>query len=195
MRIKFPGKSKEEAEVLLDEILDNWKYHKPKVATYWLVKLDSTKQRKVLDIVRAQVRAIVQRVRRTQDVETLRPYRIFNRVFSRLLWSHGQGLWNSFSNSGSLWETMLNRNSTGITPLELQCCQRLVQLCKDCLLLVYHYAADFKGSLPGFILEWEQHRSLPPSGLQLTMKTLPTGFGCVSLPRSRSLYTGRLGQR
>ncbi|GCC38160.1 hypothetical protein chiPu_0016672, partial [Chiloscyllium punctatum] len=46
MKIKFPGKSNEEAEVLLDEILDNWKYHKPKVASYWLVKLDSTKQRK-----------------------------------------------------------------------------------------------------------------------------------------------------
>lgn len=29
------------------QILDNWKYHKSKVASYWLVKLDSTKQRKV----------------------------------------------------------------------------------------------------------------------------------------------------
>ncbi|XP_078264211.1 tubulin polyglutamylase TTLL7 [Rhinoraja longicauda] len=150
MRIKFPGKSNEEAEVLLDEILDNWKYHKPKVATYWLVKLDCTKQRKVLDIVRVHVRSIVQRVWKAQDVETLRLHRIFNRVFSRLLWSHGQGLWNCFSNSGrSTWETMLNRKGDGVTPLELQCCQRLVQICKDCLLLVYRYAADFKGSLPG----------------------------------------------
>lgn len=31
----------------LPQILDNWKYHKSKVASYWLVKLDSTKQRKV----------------------------------------------------------------------------------------------------------------------------------------------------
>lgn len=29
------------------QILNNWKYHKPKVASYWLVKLDATKQRKV----------------------------------------------------------------------------------------------------------------------------------------------------
>ncbi|XP_051866628.1 tubulin polyglutamylase TTLL7 isoform X2 [Pristis pectinata] len=198
MRIKFPGKSNEEAEVLLDEILDNWKYHKPKVASYWLVKLDSTKQRKVLDIVRTNVRSIMQRVWKVQDVETLRLYRIFNRVFSRLLWSHGQGLWNCFSNSGrSSWETMFNRNVEGITPQELQCCQRLVHLCKDCLLLVYRYAADFKGSLPGFVHEWDEHRSLPPSGFQLTVKTLPTGFGRSSagLPRSRSLYTSRLGQR
>lgn len=29
--------------------MDNWKYHKTKVASYWLVKLDSVKQRKVSD--------------------------------------------------------------------------------------------------------------------------------------------------
>ncbi|XP_062920843.1 tubulin polyglutamylase TTLL7 isoform X3 [Mobula hypostoma] len=197
MRIKFPGKSNEEAEVLMDEILDNWKYHKPKLASYWLVKLDSTKQRKVLDIVRTNVRAMLQRVWKVQDVETLRLYRIFNRVFNRLLWSHGQGLWNCFSNSGrSSWETMFNRNVEGITPQELQCCQRLVHLCKGCLILVYRYATDFKGSLPGFVHEWEEHRSLPPSGVQLTMKTLPMTFsrGSAVLPRSRSLHTGRLGQ-
>ena len=27
--------------------MENWKYHKPKVASYWLVKLDSMKRRKV----------------------------------------------------------------------------------------------------------------------------------------------------
>ena len=29
--------------------MENWKYHKPKVASYWLVKLDSMKRRKVSD--------------------------------------------------------------------------------------------------------------------------------------------------
>ncbi|XP_069795454.1 tubulin polyglutamylase TTLL7 isoform X2 [Narcine bancroftii] len=199
MRIKFPGKSNEEAEVLLDEILDNWKYYKPKVASYWLVKLDSTKQRKVLDIVRTNIRSTAQRVWKVQDVETLRLYRIFSRVFSRLLWSHGQGLWNCFSNSGSRssWETMFNRNVEGLTPQELRCCQRLVQLCKDCLILVYRYAADFKGSLPGFVHECDDHRSLTTSGFQLATKALPPAFSrnSVGLPRSRSLHTGRLSQR
>ncbi|XP_067892442.1 tubulin polyglutamylase TTLL7 [Heterodontus francisci] len=196
MRIKFPGKSNEEAEVLLDEILDNWKCHKSKVASYWLVKLDSVKQRKVLDIVRANIRSIFQRVWKVHDVESLRLYRIFNRVFNRLLWSRGQGLWNSFSNSGSSWETMFNRSAETATPQELQCCQRLVQLCKDCLLVVYRFATDSKGSLPGFSHEWEDNRYLPPPGFQLTMKTLPTGFGRSStgLPRSRSLYMSRPNQ-
>ncbi|XP_041063777.1 tubulin polyglutamylase TTLL7 [Carcharodon carcharias] len=196
MRIKFPGKSNEEAEVLLDEILDNWKYHKPKVASYWLVKLDSTKQRKVLDIVRTNIRSIFQRVWKVHDVESLRLYRIFNRVFNRLLWSRGQGLWNCFSNSGNSWETMFNRSAETSTSQELQCCQRLVQLCKDCLLVVYRYAADSKGSLSGFSHEWEDNRYLPPPGYQLTTKTLPTGFSRspTGMPRSRSLHTGGLNQ-
>ncbi|XP_038649599.1 tubulin polyglutamylase TTLL7 [Scyliorhinus canicula] len=196
MRIKFPGKSNEEAEVLLDEILDNWKYHKPKVASYWLVKLDSTKQRKVLDIVRTNIRSIFQRVWKVHDIESLRLYRIFNRVFNRLLWSRGQGLWNCFSNSGNSWETMFNRSAERSTSQELQCCQRLVQLCKDCLLVVYRYAADSKGSFSGFSHEWEDNRYLPPPGYQLTMKTLPTGFSRSStgMPRSRSLYARRLNQ-
>lgn len=29
------------------QIQDNWKFHKPRVASYWLVKLDSIKRRKV----------------------------------------------------------------------------------------------------------------------------------------------------
>lgn len=47
MRIKFPGKTDEEAEQILDKIITDWKFHKPRVASYWLVKLDSIKRRKV----------------------------------------------------------------------------------------------------------------------------------------------------
>ena len=47
MRIKFPGKSDMEAEHILDKIMEDWKFHKPRVASYWLVKLDSIKRRKV----------------------------------------------------------------------------------------------------------------------------------------------------
>uniref|UniRef100_A0A4W6E463 Tubulin tyrosine ligase-like family, member 7 n=1 Tax=Lates calcarifer TaxID=8187 RepID=A0A4W6E463_LATCA len=149
MRIRFPGKTEEEAEAVLDEILDNWKYHKPKVASYWLVKLDSTKQRKVLDIVRTNVRSALQRIWREPDVESLHLYRLFNRVFNRLLWSHGQGLWNCFSNTGSSWETIFSKSSEVVSPQELQCCRRLVQLCRDCLLVVYKFVSESRGSLTG----------------------------------------------
>ncbi|XP_064189483.1 tubulin polyglutamylase TTLL7 [Anguilla rostrata] len=196
MRIRFPGKSEEEAEMVLDDILDNWKYHKPKVASYWLVKLDSTKQRKVLDIVRTNVRSALQRIWREPDVDSLHLYRLFNRVFNRLLWSHGQGLWNCFSNSGSSWETILNKSSEAVSPVELQCCQRLVQLCRDCLLVVYKFVADSRGSLTGLSPEWDDTRYLLPVTSQFIMKWPSSSFGRVSsaLPRSRSLFTTRMGQ-
>uniref|UniRef100_A0A3Q1I3P3 Uncharacterized protein n=1 Tax=Anabas testudineus TaxID=64144 RepID=A0A3Q1I3P3_ANATE len=160
MRIRFPGKTEEEAEAVLDEILDNWKYHKPKVASYWLVKLDSTKQRKVLDIVRTNVRSVLQRIWREPDVESLHLYRLFNRVFNRLLWSHGQGLWNCFSNTGSSWETIFSKSSELVSPQELQCCRRLVQLCRDCLLVVYKFVSESRGSLTGLSPEWDDTSSL-----------------------------------
>ncbi|KAM7409509.1 hypothetical protein PAMA_001138 [Pampus argenteus] len=158
MRIRFPGKTEEEAEAVLDEILDNWKYHKPKVASYWLVKLDSTKQRKVLDIVRTNVRSALQRIWREPDVETLHLYRLFNRVFNRLLWSHGQGLWNCFSNTGSSWENIFSKSSEVVSAQELQCCRRLVKLCRDCLLVVYKFVSESRGSLTGLSPEWDDTR-------------------------------------
>ncbi|KAK0152830.1 Tubulin polyglutamylase TTLL7 [Merluccius polli] len=160
MRIRFPGKTEEEAEAVLDEILDNWKYHKPKVASYWLVKLDSTKQRKMLDIVRTNVRAALQRVWREPDVESLHIHRLFSRVFGRLLWSHGQGLWNCFSNTGSSWESVFSKSSEVVSPQELQCCRRLVQLCRDCLLVVYKFVSESRGSMSGLSPEWDD-TSLP----------------------------------
>uniref|UniRef100_A0ACB8F484 Tubulin polyglutamylase ttll7 n=1 Tax=Sphaerodactylus townsendi TaxID=933632 RepID=A0ACB8F484_9SAUR len=140
-------------------ILDNWKYHKSKVASYWLIKLDSVKQRKVLDIVRASVRSILQRIWRVSDVECLHLYRLFNRVFNRLLWSHGQGLWNCFCNSGTSWETIFSKSTEAVTADQLQCCQRIVELCKQCLLVVYKYSTDSRGSLTGINPDWDDTRS------------------------------------
>ncbi|XP_032217762.1 tubulin polyglutamylase TTLL7 [Nematostella vectensis] len=146
MRIKFPGKTDEEAEMILQNILENWKFHKPRVASYWLVKLDSIKRRKVIDIVRTNVRAILQRVWRSSDVDSLRLCRIISRVFNRLLWSHGQGLWNCFSNLGNSWETIFSKSTEVLSSTEMSCCRRVVQLCRDCLLIVYQFAADAKAA-------------------------------------------------
>uniref|UniRef100_A0A3B1KDB9 Tubulin tyrosine ligase-like family, member 7 n=1 Tax=Astyanax mexicanus TaxID=7994 RepID=A0A3B1KDB9_ASTMX len=198
MRIRFPGKSEEEAEAVLNEILNNWKYHKPKVASYWLVKLDATKQRKVLDIVRTNVRSVLQRIWREPDVDSLRLYRLFSRVFNRLLWSHGQGLWNCFCSSGrSSWESIFSKSSEVVTTQELQCCQRLVQLCRDCLLVVYKFVSDSHGSLTGLSPEWDDTRYLLPVTSQFIIKWPSSSFGrnvaSAAAPRSRSLFTTRMG--
>ncbi|XP_050978436.1 LOW QUALITY PROTEIN: tubulin polyglutamylase TTLL7 [Labeo rohita] len=194
MRIRYPGKSEEEAEAVLDEILNNWKYHKPKVASYWLVKLDATKQRKVLDIVRTNIRSVLQRIWSEPDVESLRLFRLFNRVFNRLLWSHGQGLWNCLSSSGSSWESVFSKSSEVVTAQELRCCQRVVQLCRDCLLVVYKFVADSRGSLSGLSPDWDDTRYLLPVTSQFIIKWPSSSFGrSTSSTRPRSVFTARMG--
>ncbi|KAM4722221.1 tubulin polyglutamylase TTLL7 [Rhinophrynus dorsalis] len=197
MRIRFPGKSNDDtAYSVIDEIMDNWRYHKSKVASYWLIKLDSVKQRKVLDIVRTNICSVLQRIWKVSDVECLHIYRSFNRVFNRLLWSHGQGLWSCFCNSGTSWETIFSKSTEVVTPQQFQCCQRLVQLCKDCLLVVYKYATDSRGSMVGISPDCDDTRYLLPVVPQFTMKSSSSSVMCSSsgLPRSSILFTPRLSQ-
>ncbi|XP_068396282.1 tubulin polyglutamylase TTLL7 isoform X3 [Eschrichtius robustus] len=195
MKIRFPGKSDAESLLLIEDIIDNWKYHKTKVASYWLIKLDSVKQRKVLDIVKTSVRTVLPRIWKVPDVEEVNLYRIFNRVFNRLLWSHGQGLWNCFCDSGSSWESIFSKSPEVVTPLQLQCCQRLVELCKHCLLVVYKYATDSRGSLSGIGTNWGNSRYLLPGSTQFFMRT-PTynlKYSSPGMARSNVLFTSRYG--
>ncbi|XP_035393863.1 tubulin polyglutamylase TTLL7 isoform X3 [Cygnus atratus] len=189
MRMKFPGKTDEESELIIEDIMDNWKHHKTKVASYWLVKLDSVKQRKLLDIVKTSVRAVLQHVWKAPDIENLHLYRLLNRVFNRLLWSHGQGLWNCFCNSGSSWETIFSKSAEVVTPEQLQCCQRIVQLCKHCLLVVYKYSSGSRGSLTGISPSWDDTRCLLPGPSQFITNNL----SCSSsgMPRPNILFTHR----
>ncbi|XP_009272456.1 PREDICTED: tubulin polyglutamylase TTLL7 isoform X2 [Aptenodytes forsteri] len=193
MRMKFPGKTDEESELIIEDIMDNWKYHKTKVASYWLVELESVKQRKVLDIVKTSVRAVLQRVWKAPDIENLHLYRLFNRVFNRLLWSHGQGLWNCFCNSGSSWETIFSKSTEVVTPEQRQCCQRIVQLCKHCLLVVYKYSSDSRGSPTGISPHWGDTRYLLPGPSLFIMKSSLSNLSCSSsgMPRPNILFTHR----
>nr|XP_017533803.1 tubulin polyglutamylase TTLL7 isoform X1 [Manis javanica]XP_036868402.1 tubulin polyglutamylase TTLL7 isoform X1 [Manis javanica]XP_036868403.1 tubulin polyglutamylase TTLL7 isoform X1 [Manis javanica] len=216
MKIRFPGKSDAESLLLIEDIIDNWKYHKTKVASYWLIKLDSVKQRKVLDIVKKSIRTVLPHIWKVPDVEEVNLYRIFNRVFNHLLWSHGQGLWNCFCYSGSSWESIFSKSPEVVTPLQLQCCQRLVELCKQCLLVVYKYAADTSGSLSGIGTDWGNsrhtdctglmpikvfpeedrfYRYLLPGSTQFFMRT-PTynlKYSSPGMTRSNVLFTSRYG--
>ncbi|KAM6414769.1 tubulin polyglutamylase TTLL7 isoform 1-T2 [Rhynochetos jubatus] len=193
MRMKFPGKTEEESELIIEDVMDNWKYHKTRVASYWLVKLDSVKQRKVLDIVKTSVRAVLQCVWKAPDIENLHLYRLFNRVFNRLLWSHGQGLWNCFCNSGSSWETIFSKSTEVVTPEQLQCCQRVVQLCKHCLLVVYKYSSDSRGSPTAISPHWDDTRYLLPGPSLFIMKSPSSNLSCSSsgMPRPNILFTHR----
>ncbi|XP_059710097.1 tubulin polyglutamylase TTLL7 isoform X3 [Haemorhous mexicanus] len=193
LKVRFPGKTNEESELIIEDIMDNWKYHKTKVSSYWLVKLDSAKQRKVLDIVRTSVRAVLQHVWKAPDIENLHLYRLFNRLFNRLLWSHGQGLWNCFCNSGSSWETIFSKGSEALTPEQLQCCQRIVQLCKHCLLVVYKHSSDSRGSPTGMSHHWDDTRGLLPRPSLFILKPSSSklSYSPSGSPRPNILFTHR----
>lgn len=195
MRIRFPGKSDAESELLIEDIMDNWKHYKTKVASYWLIKLDSVKQRKVLDIVKSSIRTVLPRIWRVPDVEELSLYRIFNRVFNRLLWSHGQGLWSCFCDSGSSWESIFSKSPEVVTPLQLQCCQRLVELCKQCLLVVYKYTNETRGPISGIGPDWGNSRYLLPGSTQFLMRSplYNMKYNSPGMTRSNVLFTSRCG--
>ncbi|XP_075244954.1 tubulin polyglutamylase TTLL7-like [Convolutriloba macropyga] len=150
LNIKFPGKSDEEATEILNSILDNWRYHKPRVASYWLVKLDSAKRQKVVDIVRNNVRSIIQRFYESEDIDKLNVTKCLNKVFSRMLWSHGQGLWsclNHTTRGPAPWESIFRNGVEMLSNVEMGCCKIAVELCKDCLLVVYQFANQSRSEL------------------------------------------------
>nr|CAB3267360.1 tubulin polyglutamylase TTLL7-like [Phallusia mammillata] len=187
-RIKFPGKTDEEADRIMDSILDDWKMHKPRVATYWFVKLDAVKRRKVVDIVRGNVRAVMERVWRTNDVDSIRLMRLFNRLFNRMHWSHGQGLWNCFTTSSNSWETIFSKSTDTVSENEMECCRRIVRLCKDCLLIVYQFANDARTH--GTSSREVGSKSSPDTG---TRSLGPTGV--LTSPRATNLALEDLPRR
>ncbi|XP_075837229.1 tubulin polyglutamylase TTLL7 isoform X1 [Microtus pennsylvanicus] len=196
MRIRFPGKSDAESELMIEDIMDNWKHYKTKVASYWLIKLDSVKQRKVLDIVKSSIRTVLPRIWRVPDAEELSLYRIFNRVFNRLLWSHGQGLWSCFCDSGTSWESIFSKSPEVVSPLQLQCCQRLVELCKQCLLVVYKYTNETRGPISGIGPDWGNSRYLLPGSAQFLMRSplYNMKYNSPGMTRSNVLFTSRYGR-
>jgi hypothetical protein len=40
------------------------------------------------------------------------------------------------------WETIFSKSSFNVTENELKCCYRIIDLCKDCVLIVYQYAFE-----------------------------------------------------
>ena len=143
LRIRFPGKSEEETDGVLLAVAENWPEYRAPIATYWLVRLDHVRRRRLLDIVKSNVWAVIQQIWSVDQAENTTMGRTIQRLFNRLLWNNGQGLWNTFSVfNRSNWETIFSYSTYPISPVELNCCRRVVQLCRDCLLVVYKFAEE-----------------------------------------------------
>ncbi len=116
LEIKFPGKSSQQTKNILNKLYSRLEFYKPKIANYWMVKLDDAKRSKVsiymklkidlkclmiiylkiLNIVKSNLVVILQKVFQVDAVENLRLFKIFTKLINRMLWMHGQGLWNCF---------------------------------------------------------------------------------------------------
>merc|ERR1711935_89778 len=67
-----------------------------------------------------------------------RAFELLTKVFERLLRSKGQGLWNTFEISGLEWSSLSNILFLGTcTPQEQVCCCRVLELCRDALMLTF----------------------------------------------------------
>jgi hypothetical protein len=98
--IKFPGKSDAQTASLLQKFYSKFEVYKPKLGAYWMAKLDDSKRSKILNIVKTNVCAVLQKVFASnggQNIENVRLYKIICRQMNRLLWQHGLGLWNCFA--------------------------------------------------------------------------------------------------
>lgn len=70
--------------------------------------------------------------------KTGRAFELLTKVFERLLRSKGQGLWNTFEISGLEWSSLANILFLGnCSPAEQGCCCKVVELCRDALMLAY----------------------------------------------------------
>ncbi|MEQ2255841.1 hypothetical protein ILYODFUR_018089 [Ilyodon furcidens] len=96
----------------------------------------------------------------------------------------------------SSWETIFSKSSEVVSPQELQCCRRLVQLCRDCLLVVYKFVSESRGSLMGLSPEWDDTSFPFAAGPTSTHGSPPaavaaassTSSSSVSSPLSSGLY-------
>ncbi|OAF66702.1 Tubulin polyglutamylase TTLL11 [Intoshia linei] len=141
-QIKFPGKTDQDAQKILQNIYTNWKFHKSRVASYWLVKLDNFRRKKILSIVNSNINSLLYSTTPPQSIEFNRLSRIFERLFCQLSSAKGHGLWDCFKITGSSWEVIFGKTSDNLSTIELNICRRIVQLCRDCLLIVYQFATQ-----------------------------------------------------
>uniref|UniRef100_A0A1I8FLT0 Tubulin--tyrosine ligase-like protein 9 n=1 Tax=Macrostomum lignano TaxID=282301 RepID=A0A1I8FLT0_9PLAT len=124
LSIRFPGKSNRAAEQMLRQLQDNWLARKADVSSYWRLSLDADKRRKVIDIARQNVRIALDKALRmtASDVAAAADNlaSLFEKLYNRLLWCHGQGLWETFAgNTG--WELILRQSREAPTETEINC--------------------------------------------------------------------------
>ena len=54
---------------------------------------------------------------------------------------------------------IFSKSTDAVTNLEMACCRRIVQLCRDCLLIVYQFAAEAKSAAAATMVDGDPGRA------------------------------------
>eukprot|EP00049_Salpingoeca_infusionum_P002302 m.55536 g.55536 ORF g.55536 m.55536 type:complete len:935 (-) comp11498_c0_seq1:358-3162(-) len=123
---------------LLVQTPSAWKEHRKRVAEYWLKLLTPPDRHRFLSTCKAAVLSTMAAIGPRKDISTMRIVRVISKVFDRLFFNNGQGIWNMFSLPDDSWESyeaVLALAHTTLLEQELVCL--LVRTCKLTLVLRY----------------------------------------------------------
>ncbi len=70
--------------------------HRPNIASFWMVSLDSTKRKQLLVPLKDLIKRLLQSHWRTTNLDSVKLFHVLNRLFSYLLSRGGKGLWSVF---------------------------------------------------------------------------------------------------
>ncbi|UJR07694.1 hypothetical protein I4U23_011979 [Adineta vaga] len=143
--IHYPNRSDRETDRIYTEITDNWTRYKSDIGRFWLVELDASKRESVIEMVWNNIQQIMKKLCVINElVEQLPLNRHLLKIQRRLLANHGQCMWETCQNRHNSWELLFMKGNNPLTDIELECCYRFVDLCKEALFIVYQYSIDEK---------------------------------------------------
>ena len=163
LHIRYPDKTGDETRRICNEVAENWNKYRSSLGEFWLAKLDTPKRQAIIGIAWSNVQKIIKQIWTLDgSVEHLSITRHLAKLQQRLLANNGQCLWDICQNKhkyverelalfpplvvfcGSSWTTSLMSHTHRLSPIELSCCNRFVELCKQALFVVYRYSVDDK---------------------------------------------------
>lgn len=139
--LHYPNRSDEFTQRMYTEILDNWPEFQSDIGRFWLGELDTDKRQSVIEIVWKQICQIMSDICILENlIEYLPLNRNLLKLKRRLLSNHGQPFWDACQDRHNSWESLFLKSTNTISSIELDCCYRFVDLCKQSLFIVYQYS-------------------------------------------------------
>ncbi|KAI3382568.1 hypothetical protein SNEBB_003718 [Seison nebaliae] len=148
MRLKLPNKNVEQSDESLLKFLSTWKMLKDNVRYYWISILNDGKRKDIFNIVRQNVREILETVYQTKNLASVRIYRIMSRLHTRLLSSNGYTFWSLFDNKQNK-KYILGRIVDHQSMIHYKCNEQCLRLYKTAVIFSYITSMKAKnGSSP-----------------------------------------------